>query len=68
MVSALRRHAADQVLTAEVDESDSVFYYWLISVVDRFEAESVIGVIVNEKKKDSARESLTYMFKLGVFI
>lgn len=51
MVSALRRHAADQVLTAEVDESDSVFYYWLISVVDRFEAESVIGVIVNEKKK-----------------
>lgn len=67
MVSPLRRHAADQVLTAEVDESDSVFYYWLISVVDRFEAESVIGVIVNEKK-DSARESLMYMFKLGVFI
>lgn len=65
MVSALRRHAADQVLTAEVDESDSVFYYF----VDRFEAESVIGVIVNEKKKkDSARESLMYMFKLGVFI
>lgn len=50
MVSALRRNAADQVLTAEVDEFDSVFYYWLISGVDRFEAESVICAILNEKK------------------